>query len=146
MGSFDDVRHLLHAYSERLDAGDLDGVAALFARATLRSSVGNEERQGSDVIRHLYDAVLLYDGSPRTKHVIANVFIAEDGTENGRQTFKSRCSFAVFHSSPGFGLAPILAGRYHDRFAAFDDGLWYTQRLILPDLRGDLRGHWAPAR
>src|SRR5205085_12194669 len=58
------IRALVAAYGERLDAGDLDGVAALFANATWRS--GTRSLTGVSAIRAVYDDVILYDGVPST--------------------------------------------------------------------------------
>jgi hypothetical protein len=39
-------------------------------------------------------------------------------------------------------LQPVIAGRYHDAFARIDETGWrFTDRLILPDLIGDLSEH-----
>ena len=69
------VTALVHAYAERLDAGDLDGVARLFDRAVWRSPQHPEGLRGVEAVRRVYDGVRLYDGSPRTKHVISNLVV-----------------------------------------------------------------------
>ena len=131
------VAGLVHAYAERLDGGDLDGVADLFARATWRSA-GGTRLEGSAQVRRAYDPVVLYDGSPRTKHVITNLVIEVD--DEGRSA-SSACVFTVLQAvSPG-ALRVILAGRYHDRFAVDEQGWYFTDRLIHADLVGDLRRH-----
>jgi hypothetical protein len=135
----DQIRNLLGAYAERLDLGDLDGVAALFARARFGSAERAVPLTGTDQIRHVYDPVRLYDGIPRTKHLLANTVIEIDVPA---ATAQARCAFTVLQATPGFALQPILCGRYHDRFRRFADGWWFTERLILPDLRGDLRHHF----
>jgi hypothetical protein len=128
------VEGLLYEYAFRLDGGDLDGVAELFAAATWRSA--NRTLRGRDAVRTAYDPVRLYaDGRPGTQHVITNVQIAvaPDGA-----TASSRCYFTVLQVA-----RIILAGRYHDTFARGPSGAWhYTDRLILPDLRGDLSVHY----
>ena len=128
------IEALLYEYAFRLDGGDLDGVAELFAAATWRS--GRRTLSGRDEVRRAYDPVRLYDdGRPGTQHVITNVRIsvAEDETNA-----TSRCYFTVLESA-----RIILAGRYHDTFALADDGRWhYTDRLIIPDLQGDLSRHY----
>jgi len=132
---------LLNAYCERLDSGDLDGVAALFDRGALRTDVGTD-LVGRDAVRSLYDGVILYDdGTPRTKHVLGTVIIDVDAE---RRTASSRCAFTVFQAVPGTALQPVLTGRYHDRFHRDSDGWWYTERMIYPDLAGDLSRHMRP--
>ncbi len=69
-----EITALVHAYARRLDAGDLDGVAALFEHATWRSESTGEVLRGTE-IRAVYERVRLYDGSPRTKHLITNLSI-----------------------------------------------------------------------
>jgi hypothetical protein len=132
------VAGLVFAYAERLDAGDLDGVAALFTRATWRSA-GGTHLKGAAQVRRAYDPVRLYgDGSPKTKHVISNLVIDVDA---GGRTAGSTCVFSVWQAVPGSLLRAILAGRYHDRFAVDGDGWYFTDRLIQPDLVGDLQAH-----
>ncbi len=64
-----EITALIHEYAFRLDAGDFDGVAALFAHAELRSTRHERVRRGSPEARTLYDSVIVYDdGTPRTMH------------------------------------------------------------------------------
>ena len=133
----DAIVALVHAYAERLDAGDLDGVAALFARATFRSAGDPHVLRGTREVRTLYDPVLLYDGVPRTKHVITNLDVAVEGPEA-----TSRCYFTVLQETTELPLQPILAGRYHDAFVCTDGAWWFADRLVLPDLSGNLRHHY----
>jgi 3-phenylpropionate/cinnamic acid dioxygenase small subunit len=131
------VAALVYAYAERLDAGDLHGVAALFAAASLRGSRSGRVRRGSAATLELYrGTVRLYDGTPCTKHVITNLAIAIDGNHAS-----SRCAFTVMQARPELALQAILAGRYHDRFER-RDGVWqFADRLILADHIGDLSRH-----
>ena len=137
------VTALVHAYAELLDAGDLDGVARLFDRAVWRSPEHPEGLRGAEAVRRVYDGVRLYDGSPRTKHVISNLVVEVDERSGSAS---SRCSFTVLHGVDDRLPQPILSGRYHDAFArgTGDDGTeWYfTERATLVDLVGDLRGHF----
>ena len=129
---------LIHAYAERLDDGDLDGVAALFAEATWRTPVRTEPLRGTAAVRRAYDAVLLYDGRPCTKHVITNVTI-EVAADSA--TARARSYFTVLQARPDLPLQPIICGRYHDAFARDARGWRFADRLILPDLVGDLSRH-----
>jgi 3-phenylpropionate/cinnamic acid dioxygenase small subunit len=132
------ITTLLHTYAERLDAGDLDGVAALFADATWRTPERPEPLRGMAAVRRAYDGVLLYDGVPATRHVITNVVI--DVAAN-RATATARSYFTVLQARPDLPLQPIICGRYHDAFVRDDAGWRFADRLILPDLVGDLRRH-----
>jgi len=131
------IAALVHAYAERLDAGDLDGVAALFADATY-GRAGGPVRRGSAEVRSALGVVKLHDGIPCTKHVITNLIVEVDEAA-GAAT--ARSYFTVLQAAPSLPLQPILAGRYHDRFARVADGWRFRERLIHVDLVGDLREH-----
>jgi ketosteroid isomerase-like protein len=138
MTDTDAIAALVHEYAARIDAGDLDGVAELLAGATWRSSARAEAVRGREAIRRLYDDVVLYDGRPCTKHLVTNlvVRVAADGV-----TASARSSFTVLQARPGFALQPIIAGRYEDRFARTAAGWHFADRLIVPELVGDLSRH-----
>ncbi len=128
------IRAVIAEYGTRLDAGDLDGVAALFARATWRS--GDRVLEGETAVRRVYDDVLLYDDVPATRHVMSDVVVDVAGD---RAT--SRCSFTVFQVRPDFPLQAVLVGRYHDELARTDAGWELRDRRIHVDLVGDLSRH-----
>ena len=70
------IKNLVYSYAELLDTGDLDGIGAMFECAGVRMSESDYEIRGSDAMRSLIaDTVQLYDGIPRTKHVITNVIV-----------------------------------------------------------------------
>ena len=132
------ITALIHAYAERLDEGDLDGVAALFADATWRTPARTEPLRGAAAVRRAYDGVILYEGRPCTKHVLTNVTVL---IAAGGRTAEARSYFTVLQARPELPLQPIICGRYHDAFARGADGWHFTDRLILPDLIGDLSRH-----
>jgi hypothetical protein len=126
----------VHDYATRLDAGDLDGVAALFARAELRFTRNDRVLQGSTEARTLYELVILYeDGTPRTMHQISNVTVEIEG-----ETARARSYFTVLQVT-GQGLHPILAGEYRDRFACAHGSWHFVERVFDPRLIGDLSRH-----
>lgn len=151
MDDADAIRSLIHSYAELLDAGDLDGVAALFEHATWRTAGRAEVLRGSEQVRGAYRGVILYDGVPSTRHVISNVTTVYDDRlpslpgGRGRPVATARSYFTVLQAVPGFKLQPILAGRYHDEFEHVADEWRFTDRLILPDLIGDLTHHMRAA-
>jgi ketosteroid isomerase-like protein len=133
------VRALVMAYAERLDAGDLEGVAALLADAVVRPAASGRALVGRDAVRRLYAPVIRYeDGTPRTKHVLSNLEVVVD-PEAG--TARSRCVFTVLQARPSAGLGPVLSGRYRDRFERVDGRWRFVERVIHPDLLGDLSDH-----
>ena len=103
----DEITALIHEYAFRLDAGDLDGVAALFENAELRSTRHDRVLRGAAEARTLYDRVIIYDdGTPRTMHQLTNVTVRSTATRTTAPHATSRCSQVT-----GQGLHPILARR-----------------------------------
>ncbi len=162
----DHLRNLLGTYCERIDAGDHEGVGRLFARGEL--AAGDPDApgfvHGADAIAAFYRrGALLHDGSPRTKHLVADIVLAEPA-EDGSITVRS--SYLVLQAAEGFPLQPLITGRYVDVFrhdpegpgaAAAEGGAdgagsdapthaggWYfARRHFTVDLVGDLSHHWA---
>jgi ketosteroid isomerase-like protein len=135
----DDIVALIHEYAFRLDAGDLDGVAALFANAELRSTRNDRVRRGAAEARSLYEPVILYDdGTPRTMHQLTNVTVRVDGAFASARTY-----FTVLQVTK-LGLHPILGGEYRDRFALVDGHWEFRERVFDPRLFGDLASHMRP--
>jgi len=83
------IANLVYLYAERIDAGDLEGAAALFANARIKTPLG--EIGADEVLAMWRRAIILYeDGTPRTKHVITNPIIEVDehaGTGSCRSTY-----------------------------------------------------------
>ena len=137
----DEITALLHEYAFRLDAGDLDGVAALFEHAELGSTQHDRRHRGAQEARTIYDPVIIYDdGTPRTMHQITNVTVQVEGD---RAT--SRSCFTVL-AVTGQGLHPILAGEYRDRFERVGGAWRFAERIFDPRLVGDLSGHMRAPR
>jgi 3-phenylpropionate/cinnamic acid dioxygenase small subunit len=138
------IRALICAYAERLDAGDFDGVAALFDHGVFTSAQRSTPLEGRDAVRSLYTSVVVYgDGTPRTKHVLGNI---EIDCDSGNGTATARCTFTVLQAVDGGLLRAVLAGRYHDRFARVDGEWCFAERLVLPDLVGELSEHMRHGR
>ena len=132
------IEALVYRYAELLDGGDLDGVAALFAHADWRPGTRDFVAHGTDEVRRMYDGVIIYeDGTPHTKHVITNLVIDH---EDGAAEATARSYFTVLQANDGV-LQPIIAGRYHDRFEQVDGDWRFAERIIHPDLQGDLSRH-----
>lgn len=132
------IAELVYRYAELLDSGDLDGVAALFEHADWGSGTRTERMHGSAQVRRMYDGVIIYDdGTPHTKHVITNLVIDHD---DGTTHAGARSYFTVLQAHNGV-LQPVIAGRYHDRFECVDGEWRFAERIIHPDLQGDLSRH-----
>jgi len=128
------IRRLVTDYGERIDTGDLDGVADLFRHGAWRS--GTRRLEGYDAVRAVYDDVILYDGVPSTRHVMSGVVVDIDG-----DVATSRCTFTVYQACPDFPLQAVLIGRYHDEFVRVDGAWRFRVRTIHADMLGDLSHH-----
>ena len=135
MRDADAIAALVFTYAERVDAGDLDGMAALFAHSTYRSHV-HEYDGAEELARVMKSRIILYDGTPRTKHVTTNLIVDVTG-----DAATARSYFTVFQQTPDLPLQPIVAGRYHDRFERVGGSWRFADRLVLVDLAGDLSRH-----
>lgn len=135
-----EIENLLYTYQERLDAGDLDGMAALFRRAVVRADTADTVWEGERAMLDLFRQIFrIYDdGSPHTTHTTVNPIIRIDA-EAGTAT--SRSTYVVFQQTDAFPLQPIITGRYHDTLARDGDGWYFTERVFVAGLQGDLRAH-----
>ena len=140
-GAHEAITALVHGYAEQLDDGDLEGVARLFRRSTYKAAGGDIRRGEAEVLAALRRRIRLHDALPRTKHVITNLVIEVDAAAG---TASSRSYFTVLQATARLPLQPIIAGRYHDRFACADGAWHFTARVIHIDLRGDLSEHLTP--
>jgi uncharacterized protein (TIGR02246 family) len=135
------ITTLIYTYAERIDLGDFDGVAELFAHATLTFEGFGDAVTGREAIAGLYERTTrrYEDGTPRTKHVMTNVMVdvADDG-----DTASSRSYFTVLQAVPGaLSLQPVIAGRYRHTYERVD-GQWRVSAMhIMIDLMGDLAHH-----
>ncbi|NHC21661.1 nuclear transport factor 2 family protein [Nocardioides sp. IC4_145] len=129
------IENLLYLYAERVDAGDLDGVAALFEHGSV---VGHE---GPAAVREMYAAtVRLHEptGRPLSHHVVSNPIVDVDEAA-GTATCRSR--FTVLQATPDLPLQAVAAGRYVDTFTRVDGTWWFATRSMRLDLTGDLSQH-----
>jgi 3-phenylpropionate/cinnamic acid dioxygenase small subunit len=134
------ITDLLYTYAERIDAGDYDGLANLFAHAEITAEGSDVSWKGRDEVLGMYtDGTRRYedDGTPHTKHVTTNPIVEVDGDQASARSY-----FTVFQAVPGaIALQPITAGRYRDRFEQADGAWRFTGRHMIVDLVGDLSQH-----
>lgn len=138
-----EIENLLHTYAERIDAGDLEGVADLFAHGRILASGDAPPEQtfeGRDRVLALYrgSARIYDDGSPHTRHVTTNSIIDVD---EGANAASARSYYTVFQRVDDLPLQPIICGRYHDTFQRIDGRWWFDTRIMIVDLVGDLSRH-----
>jgi 3-phenylpropionate/cinnamic acid dioxygenase small subunit len=135
------IARLVYAYAERIDEGDFEGVAELFAAGTITVEGTDAVRAGRDDVLEMYrQSTRIYEdtGTPKTKHVTTNVVIEVD-EEAG--TAHARSYFTVLQATPELPLQPVIAGRYRDRFER-PEGTWrFAERHMICDLFGDLSHH-----
>jgi hypothetical protein len=141
MSDRDAITALLYRYAELMDLGDFAGVADLFRHARIRIGPGDEGLIDAAAMHDIWvQNVIRYpDGTPRTKHVTTNAIVE---IEPAGDTAHARSYYTVFQQVSGQPLQPIIAGRYHDRFARIDGDWWFAERdYTLVDLVGDLSRH-----
>ena len=132
------IANLVYRYAELIDLGDFEGAAALFARARIKTPLG--EVGPAEVLDMWRGSIILYeDGTPRTKHVITNPIIEvdEDAGLGSCRTY-----YTVMQQAGDGPLQAVICGRYHDSFERVD-GRWRFSRrdYSLHDLPGDMSRH-----
>lgn len=138
-----EIENLIYHYAELIDAGDLDGVAALFARGRI---LGVEDGppetvfEGATRVRQMYGmATRLYDdGTPKTKHLTSNVQVYVDD-EAG--TARATAYYCVTQATPDLPLQIIVTGHYRDTFHRIDGSWWFDSRTMYVDQVGDTSHH-----
>lgn len=138
----DAISRLVFAYAERLDAGDLEGVADLLANADWRSDRRPGALRGREEILGAFRSTVRIheDGTPSTRHVTTNLVVE---VSPGGELACARSYFTVFQARPELPLQAIVAGDYRDRFRR-RAGTWeFSEREVRVALVGDLRFHLA---
>ncbi|MDG2304060.1 MAG: nuclear transport factor 2 family protein [Candidatus Binatia bacterium] len=138
-----EIENLLYTYAERIDAGDLGGVADLFQHGRILPSPDAAHEvgfEGRDKVLGMYQAAtrLYQDGTPKTRHMTTNAIVeANDDAGTG----SARSYYTVFQSTDALALQPIICGHYHDTFQRIDGQWWFDTRTMFIDLVGDLSQH-----
>jgi 3-phenylpropionate/cinnamic acid dioxygenase small subunit len=139
-----EIENLLYTYAERIDAGDLDGVADLFTHGRI---LGQEDGppesvfEGRDRVRaHYGTTTRIYEdtGTPKTRHLTTNARIEVDEDAG---TATARSSYQVTQATDALPLQVIITGRYHDTFHRVDGQWWFDTRTMYVDQTGDLSHH-----
>lgn len=133
------VLNLLYAYAERVDAGDFDGVSRLFTHAQVHMAGPQHPAVPGPMVGSVMARfVKVYDGVPRTKHLVTNS-IVEAGDDG---TVSTRSQFTVLQDVPDvLPLQVVASGRYHDRFAVVNGSWAFVERVMLVDAHGDVSAH-----
>jgi 3-phenylpropionate/cinnamic acid dioxygenase small subunit len=131
------IENLLARYCRLYDNGDFEAYAQLFADARVVGPLSTLNSVDEIVAYHRSNC-LLYDGSPRTRHVTTNIEIdvADDGL-----SATGRSYVTIYQAVPDFPLQVIFVGGYIDEFAKIDGKWRFAQRQAVPYLVGDLSHH-----
>lgn len=136
-----EIENLIYNYAERIDDGDLQGVAELFRDAEIVSVIHDVRRAGFDEVLKMYQlSCRLYEktGTPLTKHLTTNVIIELD--DNGKEAH-ARSYYTVIQATDSLPLQPIISGRYGDFFLKVDNRWRFSRREMIVDLIGDCSAH-----
>ena len=129
---------MVHSFPTRRSS-DLAGVGQLFARATvhIQGKPDPVVEDPAQITAMFADFLQLYDGVPRTRHLIVNLIVEPVSASEARAT----STVLVVQQTPSLPLQPIITGDYADRFVK-SDGQWhFAERVITNDLFGDLSAH-----
>ncbi|HXA28412.1 MAG TPA: nuclear transport factor 2 family protein [Candidatus Angelobacter sp.] len=134
----DQIRNLLFAYAEAIDAGDITALRNLFEHAAITLEGGATWRGrhagGDDSQPGPWRATASGGGPKGTKHVVSNV-IVEFGADGA--TAQTRATFVVFQATDAIALQPIISGRYHDGFRRIEGAWRFVSRRYIVDLVGN---------
>lgn len=133
------IQELVHRYPRLLDGGDLTGLGNLFAHAAVHLETLDEPIvcDPAAITAMFADFLRLYDGIPRTRHLIVNLIVKPETAVLAHAT----STVLVVQQTPDFPLQPIITGDYKDRFEKVDGDWRFCERFITNDLFGDLSAH-----
>ncbi|MDX1698638.1 MAG: nuclear transport factor 2 family protein [Thiohalobacterales bacterium] len=135
------VENLIYLYAERIDNGDLAGVAELFQHGEIVSTAHNTRFSGVEEVLGLYQmSCRIYDetGTPLTKHLTTNVIVE---VQDKGETASARSYYTVLQATEALPLQAIISGRYHDQFSKRDGRWCFSRREMFVDLLGDCSAH-----
>jgi hypothetical protein len=136
------IKNLVHRYPQCADKGDFAGVGRLHAHAVM-SELGHEpafHAEGAEKFEQIYTSTVRRfpeRNSPRTRHLIGNVIIEDDGPDRARAV----SYVVVFQQTDKLPLQPIIAGTYFDRYGKVDGEWRLIERIEDMELVGDLSEH-----
>ena len=134
-----EIQNLLFSYPYLLDSGDFDGVGELFRNATVYSGGALMAQEDPRAVAAAFrDWVITYsDGTPRTRHFLANVIIRPAGPDKAVVS----SYVMVFQQTHALPLQPIIGGDYRDVVVKVDGAWRFIERRMGNDMVGDLTCH-----
>ena len=139
MSSRDEILHLMNMYGFTIDTGDLDGFASLFEHGEWGMNGAEPFRGKKQFLDALSNIIIYEDGTPRTKHVTANIDLDID---EAADKAKSQCYVTVFQQTEELPLQAIFSGHYFDDFERVDGKWRFKRRHIRYQLVGDMSAHF----
>ncbi len=142
-GNLSEIIQLIYKVAHAIDEGDFEAYADLFARCTFTMPGGRTMRGRAEVLAQARDTVLLYDGSPRTLHLVQNpvVELGPDGTSAVAVSYAQVLQEVL----PDFPLQTIGVSRYEDSLTRDAAGWHFDRRVAQRVLTGDLSRHMRSA-
>lgn len=139
--SYRQILNLIHRFAAHFDAGEFKQAADLFDPGHFLLS-GDRKVSADEMLAMWSDILILYDGSPRTRHTITNHIVDID--RNGCYASCASC-YTVMQQVPGGPLNTILTGRYIDTFRP-RDGNWIFRSRDYRHVEfvGDVSQHLKP--
>ena len=139
-----EIENLVYTYAERIDAGDLDGVAALFAHGRICGMEdGPPETVFDGAVRGPAD-VRDGDAPLRGRHTQdQTLHHATCGCEvdEAAGTAHGSAYYCVTQATPDLPLQIIVTGHYRDTFHRIDGTWWFDTRIMFVDQVGDTSHH-----
>lgn len=135
------IANILYRYAELIDAGDFDGIGQLFQHAVLESEGTAMRTQGAAAIaRQYHETTRCYPdtGTPKTKHVITNVWTEVDEAAGSA---RSRAYYTVFQATETLPLQPVITGHYHSEYRCVGGEWRIVRHVFFVDQVGDLSQH-----
>ncbi len=128
------IEHLIFEYARLIDSAHFTEVAELFREATWFGQDGYDR-----VLEWFQTRVILYDGSPRTQHVVTNVDVSvlPDGDSATAHSYITVIQQIRAEDPPTI----ITANFYDDTFAKVDGEWRFRSREITRRLVGDMDSH-----
>ena len=138
-----DIENLIYTYAERLDAGDLDGVAELFAHGRICGMENGPPETVFTGTGGCARCTRWRPGSTRTGHPRPSTTPAMCRLRHRRGCGNRRGSayYCVTQATPDLPLQVIVTGHYHDTFHRIDGVWWFDSRMMFVDQVGDTSHH-----
>jgi len=139
MSDKDEIMSLLNRYSHTVDGGDIEGFVALFEKGEWYVEGSTPNRGSKEVFENVLSKVIIYeDGTPRTRHVNANIELSIDEKSG---TAKGQRYVTVLQQTDSLPLQAIFSGHYYDEFVK-ENGEWrFAKTVVHQPFVGDMSQH-----